>query len=214
MDNIQIEKFTGLNSFAENDVFLPPAFETYICQYKSISAEKVDIYKNLILENYEDIFSKHNHKVPDQGKGFLLNLYNFYNVFEDLKCDKTESLRVDITNILEACLQKMKVTMKLANHDSWFNVLKFGERAPRHCHIIDAEKSLSWVLFLSDSKTSLNIEFPHMYTRDGEKTHKTYMKYSCEAGKVVIFPSWLHHFTDSHREKQDRYSIAGKVSLL
>ncbi len=110
-------------------------------------------------------------------------------------------------------LKKLKIDCHVKEDHSWINILRKGEQAPRHCHILKNEKSISWVLFLSDSDTNLNLESPHMFYEEETLKYNTYLRVLTRKGTIIFFPSWVFHFTDVHKEFDQRISIAGKFVL-
>lgn len=163
------------------------------------------------MDLYISDIKKREKLIPKEHRSFLLNYYRLYNLFSDLPQEELKTLKDIITFKSQDLISELGLDLKVTDHHAWLNLLKTGEQATRHCHIIKDEQSISWVLFLDDSDTLLNIEAPHFIHEEGKVKYNTYIKIRPQKGKLIFFPSWMFHFTNIHKEKAPRLSIAGKV---
>ena len=82
----------------------------------------------------------------------------------------------------------------------WANILRPGEWITPHTHITGPEAYLAATYYLSTNNTSL-------FVHDGTYP-ETCGSVSTEAGKIIIFPSWLPHWSDKCEENTIRVSLA------
>jgi len=165
------------------------------------------------LDHYISEIKKREKLIPKEHRNFLLNYYRLYNIFSDLPQQELKTLKDIVTSQSKELIIELGLELKVSEHHAWLNLLKTGEQATRHCHVIKDEQSISWVLFLDDSDTLLNIEAPHFIHEEDEVKFNTYVKIKPQKGKLIFFPSWMFHFTNIHKEETPRLSIAGKVIL-
>ncbi|MBC75046.1 MAG: hypothetical protein CME64_03445 [Halobacteriovoraceae bacterium] len=208
-----IKYYRGINSNLSNrDILSPPAFDFFVHEHlikdNSLFA---GIYKN--LDHYIAEIKKRKNLLPKEHRDFILNYYRLCNLFSDLSNHELEGLKDIITAKSKDLIHELGLNLKITDHHAWLNLLNSGEQATRHCHVVKGEQSISWVLFADDSDTLLNLEAPHFIHEEDKVQFNTYIKIRPQKGKLIFFPSWMFHFTNIHKGKTPRLSIAGKVIL-
>lgn len=96
-------------------------------------------------------------------------------------------------------LAEMKYPRIKAYVHAWANVLRGDQFISRHSHITGPEAYLAATYYLTTNNTSLYFENPINMTAAGVAT---------VAKRVVMFPSWLVHFSDKCEEGKMRISLA------
>lgn len=197
-----------------NKYFSPPRFDAFLVEVENIETKLIDqlFKKSLILE--PEISKKISGLIPEQHSGFILNGYNYYSLSTDFTCTEFDQLDDVIKPVLQHVLSHYGCKSSMENHRAWVNIIRNHQQAAKHCHVIEQESSISWVLFLNDSETSFNIELPHFFKSNGETKRIPYKKIEVTKGKLVVFPSWLMHFSSLHKSDEIRISIAGKANLI
>tara|TARA_A100000171_G_scaffold4694_1_gene3865 strand:- start:65 stop:778 length:714 start_codon:yes stop_codon:yes gene_type:complete len=166
---------------------------------------------SFLLKKEKEIINKYP-ATQDGGTGLSSGLtarYQFYN-FLRFKSHALKGLQKHITKNIKMCIDKFNENGKnIPINDlwimCWFNVLRKNEKIGQHKHrsLIDAEKS-----FLSG----------HL-TIQAEST-STYYLSVCEnqgwsieniPGELIIFPTYLPHYTDTTLSKSPRISVAFDV---
>ena len=82
----------------------------------------------------------------------------------------------------------------------WANVLRKDQWITPHTHIDGEESYLAATYYLTTNNTNL-------YMHDASHT-QTCAAVSTEAGKLVIFPSWIPHWSDKCEDENLRVSLA------
>jgi len=166
---------------------------------------------SFLLKKEKEIINKY----PPSGDGgtglakSLTSRYQFYN-FLKLKSPELEGLQKHIIKNIKMCIDKFNKEGKhIPTNDlwviCWFNVLRQNEKIGQHRHrgLWEAEKS-----FLSG----------HL-TVQAESTYTHYLSV-CERytwcienipGQLIIFPTYLPHYTDKTLSKSSRISVAFDV---
>tara|TARA_R110002124_G_scaffold175_1_gene621 strand:- start:94 stop:813 length:720 start_codon:yes stop_codon:yes gene_type:complete len=166
---------------------------------------------SFLLKKEKEIINKY----PSAGDGGtdlangLTSRYQFYN-FLKLKSPALKGLQGHIIKNIKMCINKFNKEGKhIPTNDlwalCWFNVLRKNEKIGQHKHrgLWDAEKS-----FLSG----------HL-TIQAESTSTHYLSV-CEnyawcieniPGQLIIFPTYVPHYTDTTLSKSPRISVAFDV---
>ena len=166
---------------------------------------------SFLLKKEKEIINKYP-ATHDGGTGLTNGLtarYQFFN-FLKFKSSALKGLQEHIIKNIRMCVNKFnKEGKNIPTNDlwiiCWFNVLRKDEKIGQHKHrsLLDSEKS-----FLSG----------HL-TIQAEST-STYYLSVCEnqgwcieniPGEMIIFPTYLPHYTDTTLSKNPRISVAFDV---
>jgi len=154
-------------------------------------------------------------KYPSSGDGgtglgnSLTSRYEFYN-FLKLKSPALELLQEHIIKNIKMCIDKFNREGKhIPTHDlwvmCWFNVLRKNQKIGQHRHreLWESEKS-----FLSGH---LTIQAESTYTHYLSVCEKYTWSIENIPGQLIIFPTYLPHYTDKTLSKSSRISVAFDV---
>lgn len=94
--------------------------------------------------------------------------------------------------------------------DLWVTKASFLTTSEYHTHLFSI---FSGLFYLHDSKTYTSFKFEDRVQEQWSKFTRVIpqqieYKSECKKGKLVIWPSMLHHKISMHKEKTDRYTIA------
>ena len=110
------------------------------------------------------------------------------------------------------------------NITAWININGNGNYNITHCH---PTSNLSSVLWIKCPDNCGNIEFVspyqyssfeeiHSYTDDFKKNnfvhHTLYIK--SKEGKMIVFPSHLHHLVNPNKSQEDRISVSFNINFI
>ena len=87
----------------------------------------------------------------------------------------------------------------------WANVLRKGEWITPHCHIDGSDAYLASTYYLTTNNTNLYMHDPSYVGTKGA--------IATEAGKIVIFPSWIPHWSDECQDEDLRVSLAFDIVI-
>ena len=154
-------------------------------------------------------------KYPPSGDGgtgltdSLTSRYQFYN-FLKLKSPELKSLQKHIIKNIRMCINKFNGEGKhIPTHDlwiiCWFNVLRKNQKIGQHRHreLWETEKS-----FLSGH---LTLQAESTYTHYLSVCEKYAWCIENIPGELIIFPTYLPHYTDKTLSKSPRISVAFDV---
>jgi Putative 2OG-Fe(II) oxygenase len=82
----------------------------------------------------------------------------------------------------------------------WANVLRKGEHISRHMHLSDEFSYLSGTYYLTDSRADLKLQNPIRIEQ--------LSVFPNTIGNLILFPSWLPHWSDPYDGPEERVSIA------
>ena len=100
------------------------------------------------------------------------------------------------------CSVNGHLSIQMSN--SWFNILKEEQRVEPHRH----EKSVvSGALYVEVESESCDLHFVNptsLYKMNELYSHPTpyntkFEKINCTKGKLILFPSWLEHYTNTNK---------------
>ena len=166
---------------------------------------------SFLLKKEKEIINKYP-ATQDGGTGLSSGLtarYQFYN-FLRFKSSALKGLQKHIIKNIKMCIDKFNKEGKhIPTNDlwvmCWFNVLRKNEKISQHRHrtLWDAEKS-----FLSGHLT-IQAESTSTYYLSVCENHG----WSIEniPGELIIFPTYLPHYTDTTLSKSPRISVAFDV---
>jgi hypothetical protein len=100
-----------------------------------------------------------------------------------------------LTHLLELGYPRQKVYVH-----GWANVLRKGEWISKHAHINNENSYLAATYYLTTNNTKLYFE--NITNANGLFSIPT------ERGKLILFPSWLPHWSDECKDETLRISIA------
>jgi uncharacterized protein (TIGR02466 family) len=118
----------------------------------------------------------------------------------------------DILNKLKYDVEDVVIT------DMWANVLKSAEHHPAHTH---SNNFLSGAYYLhSDRGASIIFHDPRpaadvIVPRKKETTvdNSSLLSWASKQNRAVIFPSWLPHWVEQNKSKNNRISIAWNIQV-
>lgn len=111
-------------------------------------------------------------------------------------------------------------THQLAFTEMWLNRNQKGDANRAHVH---PNSFLSGVYYVSLPPDSGSIEFydpvreramQALPQGDGSFANRSMVRYGCEEGHLLIFPSWLLHGVGPSQSDEERISLAFNVSLV
>ena len=110
------------------------------------------------------------------------------------------------------------------NVTAWININGNGDYNIAHCHPTSNLASVFWIKcpdncgdidFVSPYQYSAYAEI-ESYTDDFKKNnflyHSVFIK--SKEGRMLIFPSHLHHFVNTNRSYEDRISISFNITFI
>jgi len=118
-------------------------------------------------------------------------------------------LFAEASKILQAI--SAETDMNLVLDGSWININKTGDFNKSHCHPLI---SMSAVFYLKSQENSGNIVFnnPTLAMHYPINTNNKYFWgtywFSPVQGSLFVFPSYLEHFVEQNKNKEDRISLA------
>jgi len=83
---------------------------------------------------------------------------------------------------------------------AWANVLRKDQFISRHMHLSDEHSYVSGTYYVSNSHAKLALENP---IRQQELSY-----FPNDAGNLILFPSWLPHYSEVYTGPEERVSIA------
>lgn len=117
---------------------------------------------------------------------------------------------------IDECLEEVRVAKKydcekISLTSSWCNKYPAGESAYHSPH----KHSMSWfsgIYYVTDGAPTLfDDPVVHRTSAQIEVIRKDFFPLeliNAEAGKLILFPSWVPHSTAAHREDFDRWTVA------
>ena len=206
----------GLNLHINQDHKSSMGLEIPYWHWKSevLNFNKEEVVSFLLKKEKEII-----NKYPSSGDGgtgladSLTSRYQFYN-FLKLEAPMLEGLQKHIIKNIKMCINKFNIERSregkhISSNDlwiiCWFNVLRKNQKIGKHAHRLlwDAEKS-----FLSGHLT-IQAESTHTYYLSICEKHRWLIENI--PGQVIIFPTYMPHFTDETLSKSARISVAFDV---
>lgn len=123
----------------------------------------------------------------------------------------------NLYNWLNSCIKEVSDIYfprgRLQICDLWVVKTTFGQISPLHHHKISVFSGIYYITEQTSSETIFHFEDPvykyfEPYYGRGIRPRKYMYKSSPESGKLLIWPSYLSHSVNIHKEKNTRYSIA------
>lgn len=123
-----------------------------------------------------------------------------------------------INNCLEEVRNYYFTAGKLSIIDAWVHKSNFGEKSSSHWHSMSM---FSGIFYLTDHPNTLTyFEMPDDYYNRYEGLFGTILKKDQikissvpKKGKLLIWPSHIKHYVDTHRYKDVRYTLAFNAFL-
>lgn len=215
INNFELKEFYNGNEFKAESPFNVPKFSGFLAQKELFNPEASKEYHQMMLDLEPRIKEIIQPEIDKPHSEFVLNGFRFYDLF-DIENTNLSSLKNSIVEELTSIAGEYSKKLVEPSMHSWLNILRKNQFVPKHCHVLEEKEALSFVLFLSDSNTEFEIEIPHFY-RDSQDSKLNYfpsISFKPTAGSLIIFPSWIFHFTKAHKEQAPRVSIAGTIELL
>jgi len=102
--------------------------------------------------------------------------------------------------------------------DSWVVKTTFGQMGNKHNHSLSMFSGLYYVTTHEGSETTFEIEDPfyqNFVNYYGDVIKKTNYIYNSvpKAGKLLIWPSYINHYLNIHKERDTRYTVAFNTEL-
>jgi uncharacterized protein (TIGR02466 family) len=117
-----------------------------------------------------------------------------------------------LTEELDSACRDVNENFKLEINNVWINVNENGNSNARHVHALSV---LSGVFYVAATEQSGNIVFEHetgiehySVNHYGSDLFNGTVRYAPIAGRLLIFPSWLHHYVEPVQDNNTRISIA------
>ncbi len=186
--------------------------------------------KELAQEVLEDVITTKMHYTPNAAAGHP-NKEKFgstgYKVLEDgsltFYYHKTlfDYVQKCFDNVAEMYFNNCKLTIC----DAWVTQTKFGQQSELHLHKVSIFSGLYYLTDQDNSETVFHFDDPvysflhPLYGSHVLKENKMLYTSKAVQGKLLIWPSFIKHSVNIHREKNVRYSIAfntfidGSISL-
>lgn len=123
-----------------------------------------------------------------------------------------------INECLELVTKKYFTNGTLKVCDSWVVKTTFGQAGPKHYHVPSMFSGLFYLTDHSSSETVFHYDDPvynHFTPYYGDIVRKHSFTYSSQpkAGKLLIWPSYLPHHVNVHKDKITRYTISFNTEL-
>jgi len=140
----------------------------------------------------------------------ICQLHLFSSTFAEIEKNIRKHV-YKFSDILDFDLQGRTLQMT----DCWINIMPFQVIHSLHLHplscisgtyYIKAPKNCSQIKF-EDPRTSRFMAAPPRKTNCAERNQQ-YVKYSAEAGKLILFESWLRHEVEANPSKEERISMS------
>ena len=155
-----------------------------------------------------DLWVNRDYDVNWQTKSADLHKKKDFKEFAELVISTSK----DILNKLKYDVEDVVIT------DMWANVLKSAEHHPAHTH---SNNFLSGVYYLhSDRGASIIFHDPRpaadvIVPRKKETTvdNSSLLSWASKQNRAVIFPSWLPHWVEQNKSKNNRISIAWNIQV-
>ena len=142
------------------------------------------------------------------GKNSLTSRYEHFNIFSWPESE-IKKLKPIILDFHSRFLDKIKIK-GLSNFDlkGWANVMRKGERIKAHLHSIEPTSYLSGHICVQCEKTAT------YYINPINQLNEPYAKkIPNEVGQIILFPSCVPHYTDTHLGNKERITIAFDFSI-
>jgi len=135
------------------------------------------------------------------GVNGVTSRFKYYNLLFQ-KHNELEKVENFINKNIKLFLKYKTIDQKKIYTQCWFNVLREGEDMKSHQHRNISDFHLS---FISGNFCTTNNNTKTYYTTlNGEKGSGI----DNSAGKLILFPSYIPHFTTPNKSKEERISIA------
>ena len=142
------------------------------------------------------------------GKNSTTSKYQSYNVL-DWKTIETKQLKSNIVSSL------VEYTSYLKNSPfsetwitCWVNILRWGQRINPHLHAIGPDAYLSGHFNVQTGDTSTCYMSPINHL-----TCVNIVDYPNIPGEMILFPSYIHHYTTRHYSFKPRITVAFDLKL-
>lgn len=154
--------------------------------------------------------------VPSGGKNWVSDMYNTlstYNLINDPVFDPLLSQLTTHVNNFATVMGVDPAKKQYKCTASWFNICKQGNYQDLHYHT-KATFSGSYYVTAPEGSADIVFETPlppnthPMPIQNFNTINTEFAAYKAEAGKFIIFPSYLRHCVKQHKIPEDRISIA------
>jgi hypothetical protein len=172
-------------------------------------AEKIDTIREWLIENESRILDTvplHHDGGTGLGENSVTSRFGRYNLlnFQDELPELAELLKFFRISYLDYVSQDNS-EIRDVDIVCWFNKLKTGEHIKEHSHGAGNDAYLSGNIHLDNYAT--NTYYTNVFDRNVQFVPGNYK------GGLSIFPSWVPHHTDEHKEDNFRLSIAFDLRL-
>ena len=211
MENIEIINF---KSSLKNNVFAPE-WHYVLCesQIKNINFKKIS---NLILKKEKIILKLPiTNKVGSSdgytglGNNSITARHNKFNVLT-WKSKEIENIKNNIIFFHNNFLKKLNIKKPDNLYiQCWANVMRNGEQIKPHLHDISPDTYLGGHICVQCENTSTHYINPVNQIND-----PLIFSSKNEIGKITLFQNCIPHYTDIHKGKKERITIAFDLSLI
>lgn len=172
--------------------------------------EKIDAIKEWLIQNEKvilDTVPLHHDGGTGLGEYSVTSRFGRYNLlnFQKEQPAFADLLRFFRTSYLDYVMQDNSEIRDL-DIVCWFNILRTGEHIEEHSHGAGNDAYLSGNVHLDNYAT--NTYYNNVFDKSVQFIPGNYK------GGATIFPSWVPHYTDEHKEDGLRVSIAFDLRLV
>jgi uncharacterized protein (TIGR02466 family) len=189
------------------EVFPIPMFIGPVAGASQINDELAIAYKH-----YEDKFKQHDRW--DSHTHLLSDPSFTTDIFDEIPCPLfNQELKKSITEYLLFTNFPLG-TLRWKINSSWFTLTKKGQSARAHDH---APSDISGVYYLDTTGYDGNIVFNNpcalMKSNPSTVLYKPTIEIPPINGFLILFPSWLQHFTRENTTDKDRVSLSFNITI-
>lgn len=137
------------------------------------------------------------------GSKSLTSRYNHFNVllWKETEIQKLSKVILDFhSKYLKALNIRFDHELKIR---CWANVMRKNETISPHCHSVNSDAYLSGHISVQCGKTATHYMTTANHINDAPKR-----SIPNEVGQITLFPTCMPHYTDTHKGKKERITIA------
>tara|TARA_R100001086_G_scaffold66259_1_gene30806 strand:+ start:3474 stop:4112 length:639 start_codon:yes stop_codon:yes gene_type:complete len=138
------------------------------------------------------------------GKKSITSRYEYINIFSWWPEAEIKKLKPIVLNFHSRFLKKLKIK-GISDFDlkGWVNVMRKGERIKAHLHCVDHTAYLSGHICVQCEDTAT------YYINPVNQLNEPYtQKIPNKVGQIILFPTCVPHYTDTHLGDKERITIA------
>lgn len=192
------------------DIFKISIYESFINGHTDLNSD--------LIKLSNELYSIHRNFDPKDKSNWNYNcgIWTSNKITPSiLDTDKEPLVRLRFTIVSEVhkYLETLNCEYKhISLRSSWININVPGQFQESHTHL--GKNHLSGTYFIDVPENSGNLIFEHPNTLLYYWLNsRNPLGYKCDAlpGKLVIFPSWLHHFVQKNGSDRNRISLSFNV---